>query len=388
MLGFELTKEQEGVREEAKEFAERVIAPRAADIDKTDKFPWEVWKEMGKLPYRYAGHLIPKEYDGHPRHLLESCIIMEEITAVGGSSVCSAILEGVSLGTQPIIIGGNEEQKRKFLPRIAKGEGLCCFALTEPGTGSDASNIKTKAEKAGKEYVINGRKRYASFAHISDYIVLFAKTAPEKGAKGVSAFIVEKDTPGFEVLERVPCMGLRGHQDEELLFKDCKIPEETLIGEEGKGFYYAMGTLDETRTTLTAGFVGLARAAFEAAVDYAKRREAFGAKLAEKQAINLELADLATEIEAAKLLMLRAAWLSDQGKRHTAETAKAKSFATKVMLNATNLAIDVYGGFGCTERYPVERYYRDARIWAFAQGAPNIMRLIVARSLFGMRKLV
>ena len=383
MLNFELTPEQEQLKEEAGEFAERIIAPKASEIDEKDEFPWNIWKEMGKEPYIYTGMHIPKEYRGYPRSLLDIVIIIEEIAARGGSPICNALLEIAGLGTATIVNGGSEEQKKKYLPPVARGEKMGCFSLTEPGTGSDASGIKCRAERVGDEYVINGRKRYTSGAHVSAYIILFAVTDPSKGARGISAFVVPTDAPGYSVLEQVKCMGLRGHQDEELLFKDCRIPKENLIGEEGKGLHYGLASLDETRTTLGAGFIGLARICLESAVEYAKERTTFGKPLFHRQALGFPLADVATEIDAARLLNYKAAWLHDKGMRHTVETAKAKILATKAMLDAANTTIEVYGGFGCTTRYPTERYYRDARIWSFAQGTPEIMKFIVTRDLFG-----
>jgi butyryl-CoA dehydrogenase len=387
MFSFDLTPEQEEIKEEAGEFAQRVIAPRAAEIDKTDEFPWDVWKKMGEEPYRYPGMHIPEEYDGHPRNLFDIILIVEEVAVRGKSPICGALLEIAGLGTVAVVEGGNEEQKQKYLPPVAKGETMGCFSLTEPGTGSDASGIRCRAERDGDEYVINGRKRYTSLAHEASYIILFAVTDPNKGSKDVSAFIVPTDTPGFSVLERVKCIGLRGHQDEEILFKDCRIPKENLLGEEGNGLHYALASLDETRTTLTAGFIGLARACLDAAVEYAKTRESFGKPLFHRQALSFPLAEIATEIDAARLLNYKAAWLHDCGKKHTVETAKAKTLATKAMLDAANMAIEVHGGFGCTERHPVERFYRDARIWSFAQGTPQVMKFIITRDLFGKYRM-
>jgi len=268
------------------------------------------------------------------------------------------------------------------LPPIARGEGLVSFCLTEPGIGSDAAALRTRAELVGDEYVLNGRKRYASFAHLAGFNVVFAKTDPEKGARGVSAFVVPSGTPGFTVVERIPCLGMRGHQDEEITIENCRIPRENLIGEEGKGLRYALGSLDDSRITLTSGYIGLARAAMEEAVRFARARRAFGKEIAEFQAVSFPLTDVAIEIEAARLLTHKAAWLADNKVMHTAETAAAKAFTSQLLIKATNLAVEVHGGFGCTQRFSVERMFRDARIWVFAQGAPNIQRLIAMRALF------
>jgi alkylation response protein AidB-like acyl-CoA dehydrogenase len=257
------------------------------------------------------------------------------------------------------------------------------YGLTEPGTGSDAAGVQTTAEKTKGRYLVNGRKRYISFAHQSSHIILFASTNLSKGPNGISAFVFPTDTPGYRVVERVPCLGLKGHQDEELEFNDCLIPAENLIGEEGKGLSYALRSLDNTRTTLNAGFIGLAKACLQEAIDYAKIRKSFGKELYHRQALSFPLAEIAAKIDAARLLNWQAAWLHDQGKRHTVETAKAKVLATDVMLEAANLAIEVHGGFGCTTKHIVERFYRDARIWAFAQGSPQMMDFIISRELFG-----
>lgn len=383
MIDFELTKEQERIKAEAAEFAKREIFPRGEEIDRKDAGVMDVWLAMGKEPYRYPGMHVPEEYGGKPRSLLDALVIIEEIAAVGKSAVCAALMELCGLGTVAIVNNGSDKQKKKYLPRLARGESCGCYSLTEPETGSDAAGLRCLARKEGDGYVINGRKRYTSFAHESSHIILFAVTDPSKGAKGISAFIVPTDTPGYRVLERIEAIGLRGHQDEELEFKDCRVPKESLLGEEGKGLSYALQSLDETRTTLTAGFIGLARACLEEAVKYAKVRKTFGKELFYRQALSFPLADIAARIDAARLLNYKAGWLHDHGKRHTIETAKAKAIAGQVMLDAANMAIEVHGGFGCTKRHIVERLYRDARIWVFAQGTLQIMKFIITRDLFG-----
>jgi len=384
-ISFDLTVEQEEIKKQAYEFACKEIAPLAAEIDEKDDsvLVLSIRDKMAQPPYRYTGIWIPKEYQGNPRNLLENCIITEELAAGGLSGIGVFIIELLGVGiVMPLLIGGNEEQKRKYLPLIARGEAFGSFGVTEPGIGSDAAALRTRAVLQNNEYVLNGRKRYESLAHVADFNVIFAKTDPEKGARGISAFIVPKGTPGFRVVERVPCIGLRGHQDEEVELKDCRIPKGNLIGEEGKGLKYALSTLDRTRTSLTGGFIGLARAALEEAVKFARARKAFGQPIADFQAISFPLTEIAIGIEAARLLNYKAAWLSDKGERHTVETATAKAFASELLLKATNVAVDVHGGFGGTKRFPIERILRDARIWVFAQGAPNIMKLIVMRDLF------
>ncbi|MFA4910127.1 MAG: acyl-CoA dehydrogenase family protein [Desulfobacteria bacterium] len=379
---FDLTTEQEEIKRQAGEFGKREVAPIAAEIDEKDEMPWDLIKKMGQSPHRYMAMYIPKEYDGTAWPILDICIAAEEITYASQSAMAGMLMEAPGLAPTTILAGGNEEQKKKYVAPVARGEAFGAFGLTEPGVGSDASALETVAEIKNGKYVLNGRKRYMSFAHAADWGVVMAKTDPSRGARGISAFVIEKGTPGYSVIEKVPTMGCRGHQDEEVLFKDCVLPKEQLVGEEGKGLKYALSTLDETRTTLAAGFVGLTRAALEEAVKYAKSRHAFGHPIGEYQMVSFSLGDIATEIEAARLLVYKAAILADRKVKHSAETASAKAFASQLLLKATNLAVEVHGGFGCTKRHPVERMFRDARTWVFAQGAPYVQRLINARSLF------
>jgi len=379
MISFELTPGQEKIKAEAAEFARKWIVPRAAEIDRTDESPIDIWQAMSQPPYRYTGMHIPEEYGGCPRSLLDQVIIIEEITAVGKSPVCTILWQITGLGTASIVHNASETLKKKYLPIVARGEKMGAYSLTEPGTGSDASAIQCKAQKVKGGYLINGRKRYTSFAHESAYLILFA----DLESVGISAFVFPTDTPGYRVVERIPCMGLRGHQDEESEFKDCWIPAENIIGQEGKGLRYALKSLDQTRTTLNAGFIGLARACLDEAVSYAKVRNTFGKPLFQRQALSFPLAEIAAQIDAARLMNFQAACLHDQGKTHTLETAKAKTLATRVMLEAADMAVEVHGGFGCTARHIVERMYRDARIWSFAQGTPEMMDYIISRDLFG-----
>jgi len=383
MISFELTEHQRKLCAQAAEFAQREILPRATEIDKNDDGVKAVWQAMSREPYRYTGMHIPPEYGGTELKLLDDIILTEEIAAVGKSPVCSVLFEIAGLGTLAIVNHSTEELKKRYLPTIATGEKMCCYGLTEPGMGSDGAGIQCRAEQIKDGYIINGRKRYISFAHESSYIVLFATTDPSKGSRGISAFVFPTDTPGFKVTARVPCMGLRGHQDEELLFTDCFIPVENLIGKEGRGLSYALKTLDATRTTLTAAFLGAARACLEEAVKYAKSRKTFGKELFHRQALSFPLAELAARIDAARLLNYQAAWLHDQGKKNTVETAKAKALATEIMLDAASITMEIHGGWGCAQGHIVERMYRDARIWSFAQGTHQMMKFIISRDLFG-----
>jgi len=383
MIGFDLSEHQEQIKAEAAEFAAKYITPRAAEIDKTDESPVDIWQAMSKAPFQYTGMNIPAAYKGQPRSILDQLIIIEEITAVGKSPVSTILLQITGLGTATVVNNASEALKKKYLPVVASGQKMGAYGLTEPGTGSDAAALKCKARRDGDVYVIDGRKRYISFAHESAYIIVFAQTESAGENRGISAFIVPAATPGFRVVERVSCMGLKGHQDEELEFKDCRVPAENLIGEDGKGLSYALRSLDQTRTTLNAGFIGLARACVEESVSYAKARKTFGKELYHRQSLSFPLAEVAAKIDAARLMNFKAGWLHDRGEKHTVETAKAKTLATRVMLEAVDLAVEIHGGFGCTTRHIVERYYRDARIWSFAQGTPEMMDYLISRDLFG-----
>jgi alkylation response protein AidB-like acyl-CoA dehydrogenase len=372
-IGFNLSREQEELQKLAKEFAEKELAPVAAEIDETDVFPRELLRKMGSPPYDFLSIPIPKQYGGKGLGVLATCLVNEVLAAVCATSV---VLMEMSHLAPTFLAHASEEDRDRYLPKIARGEGVGAFAQTEPGAGSDPKSLNTKAVLDGDEWVINGRKRYVSFGHEAIHLVVMARTV-----KGVSAFLVDGKTKGINIVERVSCIGLRGHQDEEIEFRNCRIPKQRLLGIEGKGLHISLGTLTETRTTLCAGFVGLATGALNAAIKYAKVRESFGKPIAEHQAIRFSLSEMATGIEAARLLTYKAAWLIDNGQTSRKATSMAKVLASDVVLKATNLGVHVHGGFGCTKRFPVERFFRDARIWVFAQGSPEIQKEIVAREI-------
>lgn len=385
---FELTPEQLEHQKRAREFAQRELAPKAVEIDRSDEMPWGFLRKMAKPPYNYTGLFIPKEYGGTALDKISIGLIVEELAYV--SPVCAIIIETSGLGTLPITIGGSEEQKKRYLPPIANGDSFPppAFGLTEPGAGSDPAAIEAVAVKEGDGYVLKGRKRFISNSDVADITLVFAKTAPEKGAKGISVFAVERGTPGLVVEEKVPCIGLRGHQDIELVLDNCKVPKDCLIGEEGKGLIYALKTLNNTRPTLACGYLGLARAALDASVKFASERKTFGKPLAERQSLTFPLVEIATEIEAARLLAYRAMWMADRGVPNLREVAMAKNAASEVMMKATSVAMAVFGGFGGTKRFPVERFYRDAEIWRYGQGSPEILKIIILRELFGRADLM
>jgi acyl-CoA dehydrogenase len=383
MIDFELTEDQRKTKSEASEFARNIILPRAAVIEQTDESPVDIWEAMGREPYFYTSMCVPTEYGGHPRSLLEQVLIIDEITAVGKSPVSTILWQIAGLGTVTIVNNASEVLKKKYLPIVSRGEKMGSYALTEPGTGSDAAAIRCRARKVEGGYIINGRKRFISFASEAAYLILFALTDSLPDQRHISAFIFPTDTAGYRVVERIEALGLRGHHDEELEFKDCWIPEGNLIGEEGQGLKYALQSLDVTRTTLNSGFIGLAAACLDEAVEQSRARKTFGKELFYRQSLSFPLAEIAAKIDAARLMNYRAAWLHDRGQKHTVETAKAKLLATQVMLEAANMAVEVYGGFGCTKKSTVERFYRDAKIWSFAQGSPQMMDYIISRELFG-----
>jgi acyl-CoA dehydrogenase len=267
------------------------------------------------------------------------------------------------------------------LTRHANGEIFAAFSLTEEGAGSDASTIQTQAEKSGDEYILNGQKRLVSMAELADIYILFAKTDPTKRRHSISAFVVEKNFPGLEIGKKRICFGVKGHQTYDLLLKDCRVPVENRIGEEGRGFKYALMTFDDTRPTLACGYIGLARAALDIAIEFARKRETFGQALIEHQAIKFPIVEIATEIECARLLAYKACWLADKGLWHKKEASMAKYFSAELAVKAAMTAMKILGGFGSTKEYPIERFFRDATTFTVAQGSPEIQRLVVAREL-------
>ncbi|MBI2958286.1 MAG: acyl-CoA dehydrogenase family protein [Chloroflexi bacterium] len=380
MIDFELSEEQKRMQCLAKEFGEKELRPIAAEVDEKDQFSWEVWRKMAQPPYRLPHIYVPREYGGLGMGFLTAAVVVEEI----GYYLPSYAAAMEQIGLNVLIAAGTDEQKRTVLPRIIDGAELgLTLALTEPGAGSDTSAIETTIEKDGGEFVINGRKRYASFGNLRNSIVV--GKAPYLGPNAVNAVIVERDTPGFTVAEVIPCMGVRGHQDIELSLKNVRVPLKNLVGKEGEGLRAALGVMDNTRATVAAGYLGLARASLDAVILRGKNRIVFGRPLAENQAISFEAAEVASLIESARLLIWKACLLGDKGIEHRKETAMAKVMAADAVLKAANLAVRTYGGIGCSKRFPVERYYRDARTWTFAQATPEVLKLVIARGLFGLR---
>jgi butyryl-CoA dehydrogenase len=382
-MDFELTEEQEMLRAAVREFAEDVVRPRAAVIDQTGEFPRDVFAEAGALGL--AGVSVPSEYGGSGMDVVSYSIVIEEISrACANTGVILSVNN--SLVCDPIEKYGSEEQKRRYLTPLARGEKLGCFALTEPNAGSDAANQQTRAVREGNCYRISGQKVFITCGQAADVCVLFAMTDPEKKSRGISAFIVDADTPGFDRSRHQVKLGVNASGTVEIFLTDVRVPAENRLGEEGEGFKIAMATLDGGRIGIAAQAVGIATEAYEAALGYARQRRAFGKPIAEFQVIRFYLADMATEIDAARLLTRRAAAAKEaarrDGGRYGLEAAVAKLYAAEMAQRVTTRALQIHGGYGYTKEYPVERNFRDARITEIYEGTSEIHRLIIAREVF------
>ena len=379
-MDFELTEEHRMIARMVREFAEKEIAPRAEEIDATDQFPDDLFRRMGKLGI--LGIPFPEEYGGSGGDYTSMVLALEEVARVSGSMAITLDAH-TSLCCEPIYLFGSEEQKRKYLVPAARGEKIGAFGLTEPQAGSDAGATRTRAVRDGSQWIINGQKIFITNGSVADFAVITAKTDPEKGTRGISSFIVEKGTPGFQVGRDEKKMGLKGSVTSELFFEDCHIPVENLLGKENEGFKQFLVTLDAGRVAIAAMAVGLAQGAFERATAYAQERVQFGQPIAEFQAIQWMIAEMATEIEAARLMVHRAAWLKEQGARFTKEAAMAKLFATETSERVCRKAIQVHGGYGYVREYAVERMYRDQRLCSIGEGTNEIQRLVIARQVLG-----
>lgn len=342
------------------------------------EFPREILRKMGELGL--MGIPIPEQYGGSEMDFTSYIIAINELSKV--SATVGVILSvHTSVGTNPIVYFGTEEQKQKYVPKLATGEYLGAFCLTEPSAGSDAGSLKSKARKEGDHYIINGSKVFITNGGEADVYIVFASTNPELGSKGVSAFIVEKDTPGLVIGKDEHKMGLHGSRTLQLSFEDMRVPAENLLGEEGQGFKIAMANLDVGRIGIAAQALGIAEAALEAATGYAKERVQFGKPIAAQQGIGFKLADMATAVEASKLLIYRAADLRQRGIKCGKEASMAKLFASRTAVEVTTDAIQVFGGYGYTEDYPVERYFRDAKITEIYEGTSEIQRIVISKQL-------
>jgi hypothetical protein len=375
---FTLTEDQEALRREIRDFAAREIAPNVLRWDEASEFPHDVVRQLGQMGL--LGIIFPPEYGGAGLGYTDYMLAIEELSAVDGS-IGIIVAAHNSLCTNHIFLAGSEAQKKKYVSKLATGEHLGAWALTEPGSGSDASAARTTAVRRGDQWVLNGNKTFITNGHYADVSVIIAVTNKEEGTHGLSAFIVEKGTPGFRPGKKENKLGLRASDTSELIFEDCAIPAENLLGKEGEGFVDAMRTLDGGRISIAALSLGIGRGALDASVKYVKQRKQFGKAIAEFQGIQWKLADMATELDAARLLTLRAAVLKDAGKRVTQESAMAKLYASEVAVKICNEAVQLHGGYGFIKDYPVEKFYRDVKLCTIGEGTSEIQRMVIGREI-------
>ncbi len=377
-MDFNLTAEQKLFQKVIREFCEKELKPIASKIDKEEYFPWDMYKKMGKLGL--MGMTVPKKYGGAGIDRICYIIALEEISRFCGSTGITVEAHN-TLGAGYIYGAGTEEQRKKYLPRLTSGEAFAALAITEPNAGSDVGGIQTTAVLKGNEWVLNGTKQFITSGDIAEVTIVMAKTDKEKGTKGISAFLLEKDTPGFKVGQLEDKLGLRGSRTAELIFEDCRIPTENILGEENKGFYSVMDTLDRGRNAVGAMSVGIARGALEDSIKYAKQREQFGKPIGKLQAIQFMISDMATEIDAARLLVYKAAYLEDEGKPFGKDAAMAKLFASEIAMRATRNAIQIHGGYGYMRDRPLEKYFRDIKLCQIGEGTSEIQRIVIAKRL-------
>ena len=375
---FKLTEEQELLKKTVREFAEGEIAPKAAEMDEKEEYDLSLWSKMAEMGL--TGIPYPEEYDGAGMDSLGYAIAVEELSRVCASSGV-LVSAHTSLCAWPIYAFGSGDQKEKFLAPLCSGEKMGAMGLTEPAAGSDASGIKTTAVKEDGQYVLNGTKIFITNAYLADTYVVFASTDRTKGNKGIAAFIVEKGTPGFTFGKKEHKLGIRASATYELVFENCRIPAENLLGEEGQGFKIVMMTLDGGRIGIAAQALGIAQGAYEQALNYSKIREQFGKPISANQGIQWMLADMATQIEAARLLVYQAAYLKDEKQPYSKQSAMAKLFASETAMAVTTKAVQIFGGYGYTREYPVERMMRDAKITEIYEGTSEIQRVVIAANI-------
>ena len=377
-MNFGLTREQELVRQMVREFAVNEVKPIAAEIDETERFPMENVKKMGELGM--MGIPFPKELGGSGGDVLSYIIAVEELSKVCATT--GVILSAhTSLCASLLYENGTPAQKEKYLVPLAKGEKIGAFGLTEPGAGTDAAGQQTTAILEGDNYILNGSKIFITNGGVADTFIVFAMTDKSQGTRGISAFIVEKDFPGFSIGKKEDKLGIRASSTTELIFEDCVIPKENLVGKEGKGFGIAMKTLDGGRIGIAAQALGIAEGAYEEAVKYMKERKQFGRPLSAFQGLQWMIAEMETKIEAAKLLVYKAAWLKQNKLPYSVDAAKAKLFAAEVAMDVTTKAVQIHGGYGYTKEYPVERMMRDAKITEIYEGTSEVQKMVISGSL-------
>lgn len=373
-----LTDEHHAIRELVRSYAQDKIVPRAAEVDRNHRFPEETFRELGEM--ELLGIPVAAEYGGAGGDYRSYVVALEEVGRACGSTGLSYMAH-LSLGTMPIYWFGTEAQKQKYLPDLTSGKGLGCWALTEPGTGSDAAAQQTTATKDGDYWVLNGRKQFITNASVAKTAIVMAMTDKSKGNKGISAFIVEKDTPGYQISKIERKLGTRGSPTCSITFEDCRVHKDNLLGEVNDGYKGALMTLECGRLGGSALIIGIAQAAYDAAYAYARQREAFGQQIGKFQFIAGYLADMSTQLSAARLMTYHAAWLKDHGKRITLEGSQAKLFSSEVATKVCNLAVQIHGGYGYVEDFPVERFLRDAKLGEIGEGTSEIQKLVIAREL-------
>ena len=375
---FKLTDEQEHLRKEIRDFAQREILPNVMRWDEASEFPADVVRQMGQMGL--MGIIFPAEYGGAGLGYVDYMTAIEELSAVDGS-IGIIVAAHNSLCSNHIFLAGNEEQRRKYIPKLASGEWLGAWGLTEPNSGSDAAGAKTTAVRKGDTWVLNGNKTFITNGHYADVAVVIAVTDKTQGTHGLSAFVVEKGTPGFRPGKKENKLGLRASDTSELIFEDCEIPVENLLGNLGEGFVDSMRVLDGGRISIAALSLGIARGALEASLHYVKERRQFGKAIAEFQGVQWKLADMATELDAARLLTLRAAVLKDSGLRVTRESSMAKLYASEVAVRICDEAVQLHGGYGFIKDYPAEKFYRDVKLCTIGEGTSEIQRMVIAREI-------
>ncbi|MFD7664564.1 acyl-CoA dehydrogenase family protein [Streptomyces sp. NPDC059788] len=380
-MNLELSEEQTAVRQLAKDFVDREITPHAAAWDRAERVDRGIVKKLGGLGF--LGLTIPEQYGGCGGDHLAYALVTEELGR-GDSAVRGIVSVSLGLVAKTVAAWGDEEQKRRWLPPLTSGEAIGCFGLTEPGTGSDAGNLATRAVRDGGHYVINGSKMFITNGTWADVVLLFARTGDMPGHKGVSAFLVPTDTPGLERREIHGKLGLRGQATAELVLQDVRVPADALLAPEGKGFSVAMSALAKGRMSVAAGCVGIAQAALDAAVGYATEREQFGRTIAHHQLVQELITDIAVDVDAARLLTWRVADLIDRGEPFVTEASKAKLFASEAAVRAANNALQVFGGYGYIDEYPVGKLLRDARVMTLYEGTSQIQKLVIGRALTGV----
>jgi alkylation response protein AidB-like acyl-CoA dehydrogenase len=382
---FVLTEEHEMIRQAARDFAQKEIAPIAAEYDESGEFPSKTIRKMGEMGF--MGIEVPEEYGGAGMDTLSYVLALEEICKADAAHGTIMSVNN-SLFCYGILRFGTEEQKQTYLKAVASGQAIGAYSLTEPMSGSDAGTMRSRAVRDGDFYILNGRKSWVTSGPVADYVVVFMLTDPEKKHKGVTAFIVDAKTPGFIRGKKEPKLGIRASATSELVFEDCRVPVRCRLGEEGEGFKIAMTVLDAGRIGIATQALGLSEAAYEAALAYAREREAFGHKIGEFQGISFKLADMKTRIEASRLLIYNAAMAKQRakqtGERFNTEAAMAKLFASETAMFVTHAALQIHGGIGYSKELPIERYFRDAKITEIYEGTSEIQRLVIARSELGL----